>query len=129
MKKFKLALFAIMAMSSFASAKYIGTYYAKLGVSDHFNSHGTRLTKAAAIIRQDRYNFHIRHIRDGADTWDPFFDSKRNRDLLERMLSRGNASRSALNAIVNGTPYIKVSVYDDHINVKVLRSGSQSSIR
>jgi len=126
MKKF---LILAMILGSFASARYIGTYYAKLGVSDHFNSHGTRLTKASAIIRQDRYNFHIRGIRDAADTWDPFFDSKHNRSVLERMLRRGNASRSALNAIVNGTPLIKVTVYDDHINVKVLRSVPKSSIR
>jgi len=127
MKKF---LIFAMLLGSFASARYIGTYYAKLGVSDHFNSHGVRLTKASAIIRQDRYNFHVRGIRDGADTWDAFFDSKRNRAILERMLRRGKASRYALNAIVNGTPVIKVVVYDDHINVKVLRgSSSSSSIR
>jgi len=129
MKKFKFMLFASLLVATFADAKYIGTYYAKLGVLDHFNSHGTRLTKAAAIIRQDRYNFHIRNIKDSLDTWDAFFDSKRNRELLEKMLSRGNASSSALNSIVNGTPLIKVTIYDDHINVKVLKSAPKSSIR
>jgi hypothetical protein len=128
MKKFKFALFAALLFGSFANAKYIGTYYAKLGVLDHFNSSGKRLTKASAIIRQDRYNFHIRNIKDSLDTWDPFFDSKRNRAILEKMLRRGNASSSALNAIVNSTPLIKVTVYDDHINVKVLKSAPKSSI-
>jgi len=119
MKKF-LVLATIF--SSLVSAKYIGTYYAKLGTSDHFNSHGTRLTKAAEIIRQDRYNYHIRGIRDAADEWDPFFASKRNRDILERMLKKGSSSGSALSAIVNGTPLIKVKVYNDHINVTVIKS-------
>jgi hypothetical protein len=124
----KKILILATIFSSLVSAKYIGTYYAKLGVSDHFNSQGTRLKKAAEIIRQDRYNYHIRGIRDNLDTWDPFFDSKRNRDILERMLRRGNASRSALNTIVNGTPLIKVKVYDDHINVKVIKGTPKSSI-
>ncbi|NPA50899.1 MAG: hypothetical protein GXO02_04645 [Epsilonproteobacteria bacterium] len=56
---------------SFLEARYIGTYYARLGVWDHFNSRGERLTDAAAIIRQDRFNYHIRGI-DLEDTWDPF---------------------------------------------------------
>jgi len=125
MKKF--LIFAIF-FSSLASAKYIGTYYAKLGVLDHFNSHGKRLTSAAAIIRQDRYNYHIKGIKDSVDTWDPFFDDKQNRSLLEKMLRKGSASSGALSAIVNGTPIIKVKVYDDHINVKVLQSAPKSSI-
>jgi len=126
MKKF---LAFIVVFSSLASAKYIGTYYARLGTADHFNSHGTRLTKAAEIIRQDRYNYHIRGIRDAEDEWDPFFDSKKNRDILERMLKRGNSRSSALNAIVNGTPLIKVKVYTDHIDVRVIKHKPKSSIK
>jgi len=125
----KKILILAMIFGSFASARYIGTYYAKLGVLDHFNSSGKRLFKASAIIRQDRYNFHIRHIRDPADTWDAFFNSKRNRSVLESMLRRGSANRYAINAIVNGTPLIKVKVYDDHINVRIIKSYQKSSIQ
>ena len=126
MKKF---LVLVTIFSSLISAKYIGTYYAKLGVADHFNSHGKRLTKAASIIRQDRYNYHIRGIKDALDTWDPFFDKKRNRDILENMLRKGNATSKALNSIVNSTPLIKVDVYDDHINVTVLKKRPKSTIK
>jgi len=125
MKKF---LVFLTVFSSLVSAKYIGTYFAKLGVQDHFNSNGKRLKKASAIIRQDRYNYHIRGIKDTLDTWDPFFDSKKNRDILESMLQKGNATSSALDAIVNGTPFIKVKVYDDHINVTVIKESATSSI-
>jgi len=44
------------------------------------------------------------------------------------MLRRGNASTDALNAIINDTPLIKVMIYDDHINVKVLKNAPKSSI-
>jgi len=129
MKKFWLVLIiGILLNTSYISARFIATYYAKLGVMDHFNSRGKRLTSAAAIIRQDRYNFHVRGIRDPQDTWDPFFDSKRNRAILESLLRRGNATWSALNAIVSGTPIIKVNIYSDHINVKVIRNRPLSTI-
>ncbi len=109
------------------SSEKIATYYARLAEADHYNSSGIRLSDAAAIIRQDRYNYHIRHIRQREDTWDPFFRKKYNRDALERMLRNGTASPSALRAILYGHPLIKVDIYTDHINVKVI-SGSESSL-
>ena len=36
----------------------VESYVAFLSEADHFNSNGQRLTSAAAIIRQDRANFH-----------------------------------------------------------------------
>ena len=94
-------------------------YTARLGSEDHFNSRGQRLRNAAAIIRQDRANFHKFGVRDREDTSDDFFSSKRNRAVLERMLRRGHASPSTLRRIVNGTPRIRVKVYRNHIDVFV----------
>lgn len=37
----------------------IESYIALLSDADHFNSSGQRLTSAAAIIRQDRANYHL----------------------------------------------------------------------
>jgi hypothetical protein len=63
------------------------TYYARLSGADHFNSRGQRLKSAAAIIRQDRANYHRFNVRDDEDTGDSYFSSKSNRAALERMLN------------------------------------------
>ena len=100
------------------------SYVARLGPADHFNSSGERLTSAAAIIRQDRANYHQFGKRDEEDDGDDFFGSKENRATLERMLENGTSSPAALDEIVNGTPLIEVSVCRgnrgrDYINVRV----------
>ena len=70
-----------------------------------------RLTNAAAIIRQDRANFHRFGIRDEADQWDSFFSSMENRAIAERMLNNGSSSYSAEQAIVNGPVLVHVQIY------------------
>ncbi len=85
-------------------------YLARLGANDHYNSRGVRLTSAAAIIRQDRANFHEFGIRDPEDQSDRFFASKANRERLERMLENGTATRAALWAVINETPLVIVRV-------------------
>ncbi len=93
------------------AADLLESYQAYLSRNDHYNSRGVRLQSAAAIIRQDRANFHRFGERDDADDWDSFFASKKNRARLERMLNDGNAPRSVLNEIINGTPIIIVNIY------------------
>jgi hypothetical protein len=114
-------LFVLLVFFNIANARFIASYDARLAEVDHYNSHGQRLKSAAAIIRQDRYNYHVRKIWQGTqDSWDPFFKEKYNRDLLERMLRSGRASPNAIYKIVHGTPLIHVDIYSDYINVKVI---------
>lgn len=87
------------------------TYVSVLSERDHFNSDGQRLTEAAAIIRQDRANYHRFKKRDIGDTGDVFFSSAKNREILEQLLKRGTSSPGALKSIVNGTPVIIVRIY------------------
>jgi hypothetical protein len=89
----------------------IGSYVARLSQADHFNSQGQRLTSAAAIIRQDRANFHRYNIRDSEDQDDAFFADENNRATLEKMLERGRAEPGVISRIVNGTPLIRVDIY------------------
>jgi hypothetical protein len=89
----------------------IASYVARLSVTDHLNSNGQRLTSAAAIIRQDRANFHRFGIRDPEDQDDPFFADQGNREALEQMLERGRAEPGVIERIVNGTPLIRVEIY------------------
>ena len=90
----------------------IGSYTALLSDADHFNSRGQRLTTAAAIIRQNRANFHRFGIRSPEDQDDPLFGDERNRAALEQMLDRGQADPSVTNRIVNGPPVlIRVDIF------------------
>lgn len=111
------AMFALgmMAMAAFSpaavqAADVIESYVARLSEDDHYNSNGQRLTSAAAIIRQDRANFHRFGNRDGEDESDAFFNSQENRALMERLLERGRMPSALRNQIVNGTPLIRVEV-------------------
>jgi hypothetical protein len=89
----------------------IGSYVALLSEADHFSFAGQRLTSAAAIIRQDRANYHRYGIRDPEDGDDTFFRDADNRDALEQMLERGRADPDVIARIVNGTTKIRVDIY------------------
>ncbi len=89
------------------------SYVAVLSERDHFNSNGQRLTSAAAIIRQDRANYHRFGLRDRGDEGDRYFANAHNRETLERMLERGRAAPGVISRIVNGTVTIRVDIYRD----------------
>ena len=100
-------------------------YIARLSSKDHRNSQGDRLDSAAAIIRQDRANFHKFGRQDDEDESDGFFASANNRELLEKFLERGSAEKSAIRSILNGTPLIRVRIYEgddgrNYIRVSVI---------
>ena len=90
----------------------IGSYIALLSEADHFNSRGQRLTSAAAIIRQNRANFHRFGIRSPEDQDDPLFANEANRAALEQMLERGRADPGIVERIVNGPPVlVRVEIF------------------
>jgi hypothetical protein len=106
-----LALF-ILAITAPASAQQLTeSYKAQLSERDHFSSTGERLRSAAAIIRQDRANFHRFGIRDPADQSDVFFTDVNNRAELEALIERGTSEPHAINRIVNGTPMVRVDIF------------------
>lgn len=113
MRRFGLVvLLALLAAAGPAAAEQlIAQYTAHLSQRDHLNSNGVRLTSAAAIIRQDRANYHRFGIRDAADDWDPVFASTGSRARMEALLNAGNSSGGAIQAIVNGTPLVVVQVW------------------
>ena len=105
------AILAIGAPPSAQAQQLIGSYVALLSEADHFNSSGQRLTSAAAVIRQDRANFHRFGIKDPQDEGDAFFADEGNRAALEQMLERGRPEPGVIARIVNGTPLIRVEIY------------------
>lgn len=88
----------------------VASYKAHLSAQDHFSSNGSRLSNAAAVIRQDRANFHKFGLRDAQDQSDDFFANSSNREALEQMLKRGNISPGLSEAIINGRPFVIVKV-------------------
>ncbi|WP_417768942.1 hypothetical protein [Stappia sp.] len=69
-----------------AQDRMIGGYMTYLGPEDRVNSRGARLTSAAAIVRQDRANFHrfgIRHAEDENDRW---FGNPGHRQAMEELI-------------------------------------------
>lgn len=106
------------------------SYVARLSASDHFNSNGGRLTEAAAIIRQDRANYHVFQLADPEDQSDRFFDSKQNRSVLERLLQNGRSTPGAIAEIVNGTPMVLVQVCrsasgSEYVTVSIIEAPGQ----
>jgi hypothetical protein len=86
-------------------------YKAKLSERDHFSSSGQRLKTAAAILRQDRANFHVFNIKDVEDEYDATFKDKEAREYMEKMVV--SISETTEKAILNGTPIIQVEVFGD----------------
>lgn len=99
------------AQSPVYGKELIAAYVARLSETDHFNSRGDRLTTAAAIIRQDRANYHLFNRRDPEDENDVFFARKANRARLERLLETDDRTSSALRRIINGTPLVRIEIY------------------
>lgn len=107
-----LAIVFFVAMTLPAcAAQLLESYNAYLSPADHFNSQGERLTTAAAIIRQDRANYHKFGIRDPGDEDDYYFRDVNNRAILERMLENGTSDPGVLSRIVNSNVSIHVDVY------------------
>jgi hypothetical protein len=102
---------ALGAVTPACAADLIESYNAFLSRADHYNSYGVRLTTAAAIIRQDRANFHKYGVQDDQDENDNYFDNVNNRAVLERMISDGTSEPGVLRRIVNSNVMIHVDVY------------------
>jgi len=121
---FLISIFLAVCFLDTAPAQNLGefieSYTARLSARDHFNSNGQRLREPAAIIRQDRANYYVYGLRDSEDEPDSFFSSKANRARLEQLLANGRTTPEAIYAIVNGTPLIRVDIYQNGVTVTIL---------
>ena len=109
-----LSLLTCLLCSATAHAQtLVESYSTRLSEQDHFSSSGERLRSAAAIIRQDRANFHKFGRRDPDDQHEAFFSSSSNREALERMLNRGKIDQSLSRMIIDGIPFVSVEIFRD----------------
>ncbi len=100
-----------------AACDLLASYMARLGDRDHYNSRGQRLTTPAAILRQDRANFHRFGVRDPEDQSDTLFATMEGRARMEAVLNNMVMSPETWSEIVNGTPLIMVRICQDRIEV------------
>lgn len=114
------ALSAPAAMADEMIARYV----AFIGRDDLYNSSGSRLMEPWQILRQDRANFHRFGVSQPGDDWDPIFQDKNNRAVMENMLRNGRIDPSAAAKVVNGGVMVEVEVFDggtrDYLRVNVV---------
>lgn len=107
-----LAAFALAPVAAAGDIDTIAAYVARLSAQDHISSTGLRLTSAAAIIQQDRANYHRFGKRDAEDEGDPIYADPAVRAGIAGAIERGccpfDAAEDAV--IVNGSPVIEVFV-------------------
>lgn len=94
-----------------AADQLIASYVTVLSRHDHYNSSGTRLNSAAAVIAQDRANFHRFGRADPGDEWDGFFTSTGRRQMVDGMLNRAGVASYIRNTIINSEVVVSIEIY------------------
>lgn len=121
MSKFLFITIAFFLISPVSMAnKRLDSYKARLSKTDHQNIQGIEHGSAAAVIRQDRANYHSKRHRDPEDGYDYVFSDHRQRLLMERNLTNGRHKKGVEKRILQGTPLIQVDVYPAYIDVRIL---------
>lgn len=95
---------------AFAQEQRIGGYMAYLGPEDLTNSSGIRLQNAAAIVAQDRANYHRFGIRHEFDENDPWFSSRGHRMAIPELVVM---SDNTAKIIVRQGALVAVSIFAD----------------
>ena len=96
-------------------------YCARLSEKDHFASDGVRLTTVGAVIRQDRANVHRYGIIDRDDDLDEMFQEADSRPFLQKAVDANRFTPAEKRAILDGTPYVCVSVLGRRVEVDIQR--------
>ena len=95
------------------------TYYASLSGWDHIDGRGRRLTSVSDILRQDRANYHHRHLRDPSDMGDKYFRKEANRRRIPALLAAGGLDDRTAQSILTARPRVRVDRYADRLEVTV----------
>jgi hypothetical protein len=101
----------------------IETYYASLSNWDHIDGMGHRLTSVSDILRQDRANFHNRHLRDPSDVGDRYFRREENRRRIPGLVANGMMDSETTQRILRAEPRVRVDRYADRLEVTIETNG------
>ncbi len=120
MRFLTVALVLLASTAALAQGRVLTEYTTRIGPQDKVNSVGDRLETAAAILRQDRANYHRFDQADAEDEGDDVFDDRHERGRFERLMSRGVVRPDTARAIINGTPLVRVTVYATRMDVEII---------
>jgi hypothetical protein len=100
-----------------AQGGMVDTYCAQISENDKFNSDGEALTGAAAMIQQDRANFHRFDLRDPDDQPDTTFEDAEARARIPDLIDNGFIPADVAEAIETDEPVVCAIVYDDAMDI------------
>lgn len=127
-------VFLLLTFVRVAEAQPLCSYNAKISDADKKNSAGASLTTAgvnkaslAAVIRQDRANFHQFKVRDAEDEADCVFSDKQMRAKIESMINASSIDAKTIESIVTRNPIVTVAVYQDKLVITVADAGNAQS--
>ncbi|MEM6712874.1 MAG: hypothetical protein AAF590_11415 [Pseudomonadota bacterium] len=109
-----------LALTGCVQPTLIGEYTARISSNDRVNSQGDSLTTVAAILRQDRANFHRFGMAEAEDGDDPVFASQEERGRFERLIAKGQVSAETRRAILNASPLVRVQIFPNHVTVSLI---------
>jgi hypothetical protein len=113
---------ATVATPVSAQEYQVGYYSAFIGTEDLYNSSGTRLDSAEAILQQDRANVHRFGIVQRGDESDPWFHQREARGAMPRMFRAGGGiSPGTARLIRQGNVPVFVTIYAIDGNFTSLR--------
>lgn len=98
----------VLYSGSTAYAQLVARYRTRLSQADHVGSRGTPLRTAAAVIQQDRANYHRLGRRDPEDQPDPVFQNDAERNFVPRYLAP--LARGVGQQILLGTPLVEITI-------------------
>jgi hypothetical protein len=116
-------LIACLAAPAIARDRPIETYYASLSQWDHIDGMGHRLTSVSDILRQDRANFHNRHLRDPSDVGDHYFRREANRRRIPALLANSELDAFTARRILHAEPRVRVERYTDRLVITIETNG------
>ncbi len=93
-----------LTLSAPAQAEQLASYFTELGYQDYFNSRGMALTDAAAVLQQDRANFHRFGLRHPGDEPDPYFGNQQTRAAIPELFRAGPNRGYPQNVLSGGWP-------------------------
>jgi len=118
-----LLVFGVQSLQ--AQYKFRFGYTATLSAKDRVSSKGAKLKTVAAILQQDRANFHKFKKRDKRDTDDGgFFAKVSNRAAMTRFINHGSADKALKKKILQKECTVLVEFFtedgEELLNVSIV---------
>ncbi|WP_371153583.1 hypothetical protein [Jannaschia sp. 2305UL9-9] len=86
-------------------------YITTIGPEDLRNSRGARLGSPAAVVQQDRANYHRFGIRHAGDEWDPVFSDRGLRAMIPAAVQVFGAYHGEMEALMQSGRPFRIGVF------------------